>query len=541
MKLNTYEVIRLGGHDRLYSVEALLTGGSTARAVYQLRDWDHDTHVVVKFLDDGSARALNGPDCSVFSLLNAARKIARLPLHPNVLATRDTGVYLRVDSVARSVRTAPYILMEWAENGAFDPARCNFLGWLRALHAAASGLLFLHQHQCAHGNIKWTNILVTKGGEVKLSDFGLGEAMMKLEGPLPSPSIQALEHPDTPNALPNPKTDIYQLGKLFQDAATGKGWDLSKVNDILTEMTRPNADQRPSAQEVVERLRAALHAIDNPKISSEVTDRACLDGIRDAVVRRIEDCVTDYIAGGSQPVAPSPPQEKPTWYATVLLRPAHGSIYSSRSNSRPRNCFLPVYFAQYEYERRVAHSDWRNTPDLRKKPLEIDRCCSGLPIRIASQGQDGVIPDSDMKYFELAYDSGNDHRLSYIVVRNLRAARQSNTLLKRIYAGDSTVGWKLHDQKGTPVPMTREIETEIIVPIYSPSHQDKAAAGGTADWILGVINVEYTEEFREERCHEIAKTLAGHAQKFPFSSYTSDVLYHVTRQFWERDHPMSTN
>jgi hypothetical protein len=518
IKLENYEIIRLGGHDRRYSVEKLL-GDVDPPTAYLLKDWDHNRDVVVKFLGGAS----DGMDsAALFVLLQAARSLACLSWHANLLTVQDTGVYLREEPQAGRIRMAPYILAEWAESGPISRDNCATVAkWRRALRDTARGLEFLHACNRAHGNITSSNILICKGGETKLSDAGLRAALMQLGVATEPPSGAAAAPQTAHGAAPTFATDIYQLWKVFSGLASGRGWNIPGTDEILARMTDPTPGKRPTAQDLVKALDSAdvcsLGSLDTATHPPRATDAECLEGIRATILANIQS-VTTEIANDVAPLR----DENGSWYITVLMRPAE--------MRNALDYFIPVYFAHYRHGERIAHSDWDNTTQLRGSSLPIGRCCAGIPVELSAGHQ--IIPRLEKPYIQWnARPEKKGGGAKWVILSNLRDGRKRE-FLKGRYARDSDVGWKLRDKNGQESQM-EETDTEIVVPIYGSCSHHLEKDGGAADKILGVVNVEYVEGLSPERREEIAAKLVEKAARFPFSVYTRNVLYYATRQFQE--------
>lgn len=152
-----------------------------------------------------------------------ARSLARLS-HPNIVTIHDSG-------------TTPdgrmFLAMEWVqgrdlatrlkEQGTLDPAEA--LGLIRqlceALHAA-------HELGIIHRDVKPSNILLTRDGQVKLADFGIALPVgastiaLTLTGTsLGTPDYLAPEA-FSPGFQPDARSDIFSAGVTFYQSLTGK-------------------------------------------------------------------------------------------------------------------------------------------------------------------------------------------------------------------------------------------------------------------------------------------------------------------------------
>ncbi|KAI7899677.1 kinase-like domain-containing protein, partial [Cokeromyces recurvatus] len=142
--------------------------------------------------------------------------------HPNVIQ------YLGYIQTSQSIN----IVLEYAENGsllatlkAFGafPERLVASFCIKILH----GLEYLHENHVVHCDLKAANILTTKTGDVKLSDFGVSLNLKKLNhsqktGHLVSgtPNWMAPEVIELKGA--STKSDIWSLGCTLIELVTGK-------------------------------------------------------------------------------------------------------------------------------------------------------------------------------------------------------------------------------------------------------------------------------------------------------------------------------
>jgi eukaryotic-like serine/threonine-protein kinase len=142
--------------------------------------------------------------------------------HSNIVQVHDVG----------DVDGRPYFTMELVEGGSLaeqvqgvpQPARqaAALVATLAdAIHAA-------HQGGIVHRDLKPGNILLTRDGTPKVTDFGLarrleGDGGLTLSGvPMGTPSYMAPEQARGQKAAIGPATDVYALGAILYELLTGR-------------------------------------------------------------------------------------------------------------------------------------------------------------------------------------------------------------------------------------------------------------------------------------------------------------------------------
>jgi serine/threonine-protein kinase len=199
-----------------YRVEALLGRGGMG-VVYRAWHLRLNRAVALKML-------LAGP-CARPEELERFRREAEAVAalhHPDIVQIYDAG----------DVDGRPYFTMELVEGGSLanhiegvpQPARqaAALVATLaEAVHAA-------HQSGIVHRDLKPGNILLTRDGTPKVTDFGLarrlqGNGGLTLSGaPLGTPSYMAPEQALGKNAAIGPATDVYALGAILYELLTGR-------------------------------------------------------------------------------------------------------------------------------------------------------------------------------------------------------------------------------------------------------------------------------------------------------------------------------
>ena len=147
--------------------------------------------------------------------------------HPKIAELLDAGV---------SPGGQPYLILEYVDGMAIDRYcdrhRLDVNSRIRLFLDVLAAVAHAHANLIVHRDIKPTNVLVTKSGEVKLLDFGIAK-LLEGEGQTGAPTVLTLEGgsamtpeyaaPEQLSKQPvTTATDIYSLGVLFYLLLTGK-------------------------------------------------------------------------------------------------------------------------------------------------------------------------------------------------------------------------------------------------------------------------------------------------------------------------------
>jgi formylglycine-generating enzyme required for sulfatase activity/tRNA A-37 threonylcarbamoyl transferase component Bud32 len=154
--------------------------------------------------------------------LREARAAARLD-HPNVITIHDTGEYEGYN----------FIVMQFIDGEGVGSIleREGRIPEKKAVHIikqAAIGLGCAHKQNMIHRDVKPDNIMITKDGQVKVTDFGLvksAEVEKDLTG-MSKSMLMGTPHYMAPEQFEGQtvdhRTDIYALGVTFYHMLTGK-------------------------------------------------------------------------------------------------------------------------------------------------------------------------------------------------------------------------------------------------------------------------------------------------------------------------------
>ena len=196
-----------------YELEKELGRGGMG-VVYKARDTRLDRPVALKFL--GSL--VDGSEEYRLRFEREARAAAQVS-HPNILSIYDIGVD----------EGSSYIAMEYVEGGNLNQylkksGKLSPRDAVEIIGQACEALDAVHQAGIVHRDIKPDNILLAKGGVVKLMDFGLAKGYgQRLTGShviMGTPCYMSPEQARGGDV--DHRSDIYAMGLMLYELLTGK-------------------------------------------------------------------------------------------------------------------------------------------------------------------------------------------------------------------------------------------------------------------------------------------------------------------------------
>jgi eukaryotic-like serine/threonine-protein kinase len=192
--------------------------------------------------------------------------------HPNIARLLDGGM---------TTDGRPYVVMEYIDGGIAldeycDQRRLGIESRMELFRTVCSAVHYAHQHVVVHRDLKMSNILVSKEGDVKLLDFGIAKILSAIDDAanqtMTATALRMLtpEYASPEQVRGEPITtasDTYSLGVLLYELLTGhrpyhlKSRSVMDIERIICteEPTRPSTVVMREEQTVASgRTRAVL-------------------------------------------------------------------------------------------------------------------------------------------------------------------------------------------------------------------------------------------------------------------------------------------
>lgn len=189
--------------------------------VHLARDTRLHRDVAVKVLRADLAR-----DPSFYLRFRREAQNAAALNHPAIVAVYDTG------EAETATGPLPYIVMEYVDGvtlrdivhteGPMEPRRA-----LEVIADACQALNFSHQHGIIHRDVKPANIMISKGGAVKVMDFGIARALADTGNSVTQTAAvigtaQYLSPEQARGEKVDSRSDVYSLGCVLYEMLTGE-------------------------------------------------------------------------------------------------------------------------------------------------------------------------------------------------------------------------------------------------------------------------------------------------------------------------------
>jgi serine/threonine protein kinase len=202
----------LNGRYRLISQQ----GAGGMAVIYKAVDQMLGRTVAVKILRP----SLTNDPSFLVRFRNEARSVANLN-HPNIVTVYDVGNFEQTQ----------YIVMEFVDGQDLKKiikteGHLSVDRMLKLAIQICAGIGFAHRAGLVHADVKPQNILVTKGDVVKVTDFGIAQALSDTQPNERASVVWGSPHYFAPEQArgerPTPASDVYSIGIVMFELLTGR-------------------------------------------------------------------------------------------------------------------------------------------------------------------------------------------------------------------------------------------------------------------------------------------------------------------------------
>ncbi|MFC1858522.1 protein kinase [Thermodesulfobacteriota bacterium] len=192
--------------------------------------------------------------------------------HPNIVSIYDAGVY----------NDYCYITMEYVEGPTLEKFcdKDNLLPVNRVIEillSVCNGLDYAHKEGVIHRDIKPSNIMVTKEGNIKITDFGIAQLTGHTAptGVFGTPSYMSPEQ--LKEEMAGLEGDIFSLGCVLYELLTGK--QAFSGHNYFSIMYKITNEEPPTVRELRPELPAILEEITAKAMKKDFKERyqTCMD------------------------------------------------------------------------------------------------------------------------------------------------------------------------------------------------------------------------------------------------------------------------
>jgi serine/threonine-protein kinase len=238
-------------------------------------------------LDDGTLQPR-------LRFLREAKAAGRLS-HPGIVTVHDVG---ELEDVA-------FIVMELVEGRSVKDVldrgeEIPLPVALDIVRQAAEALDFAHRHGVVHRDVKPGNLMLTRQGMVKITDFGIARvdqtARTRTGILVGSPGYMSPEQ--LMGKAVDGRSDVFSLGAVLYELATGRGpFDAEHREDVLALMNNITNRPHEPASKLNPRVPASLDAIIDRALAKKPADRYTSAGKMAAELRALADWEVRPVAG----------------------------------------------------------------------------------------------------------------------------------------------------------------------------------------------------------------------------------------------------
>jgi eukaryotic-like serine/threonine-protein kinase len=259
---------------------------------------------------------------------NEARSVANLQ-HPNIVTVHDVG----------SDGATHYIVMEFIEGQDLKKVikATGALPVDRALNLAiqiCNGIGFAHRAGLVHADVKPQNILVTRDDMVKVTDFGIAQALSDSQPGERQTVVWGSPHYFAPEQArgdkPSPAADVYSIGIVMFEMFTGR---LPYMGTNQQELALAHIrDRIPMVSEINPSVPDNLVQIVYKVMSKEPAARYRMADQLGRILETYRDRGRQYTVPNMSPVNPTPPEPRPAAPTVQNLPPVSAPLPSQSAS-----------------------------------------------------------------------------------------------------------------------------------------------------------------------------------------------------------------
>jgi Protein kinase domain/Galactose oxidase, central domain len=250
-----------------YEIVSKLGSGGMG-AVYLARHVELDRQVALKVLPP----ELLGPE-ALLRFEREARATARLS-HPNIVGIHELGTAGRTSFLALELVEGESLQARLNKAGPLEPREATSL-----MATVSRAMAYAHEQGVLHRDLKPDNVLVDAGGQVRVTDFGLGriagEAQRRLTQTGDMLGTPAFAPPEqlvsSSGEEPGPAADVYGLGATLFALLTGR--PPFQGSSALGVAKRVLAEAAPAPSSLQPQVDAALDRICRRCLAKEPRER----------------------------------------------------------------------------------------------------------------------------------------------------------------------------------------------------------------------------------------------------------------------------
>ena len=306
----------LGGR---YEVGELIGRGGMAEV-----HLGHDTRlgrpVAIKMLRSDLAR-----DNTFLTRFRREAKSAAGLNHHAIVAVYDSGEEIHTETGGATV-DVPYIVMEYVDGETLRDV-LNAEGHLAPDEAARitqgilSALEYSHSKGIVHRDIKPANVMLTRGGQVKVMDFGIARALADAGATMTSAqavvgTARYLSPEQAQGDTVDERSDLYSAGCVFYELICGRtpfvGEPVSLVYQHISDVPAPPSVYEPAVPKAMDAV--AMHSLEKAREDRYQTAADFRADLQNARTRApVSDAATTSLlaAGGAAAAAAKAPASEP--------------------------------------------------------------------------------------------------------------------------------------------------------------------------------------------------------------------------------------